>query len=197
MAACTGTSVAPQLQPILSSCLTPSGARSRGSSRASRGRDEDFAPATSHTLSLMAEHYLAASAEQLLDIVEQQLASRLRPLLQCLHLRGNSDWLLIVPISSLQQTLEGRHFRALLRYRLCMHVFPPDARYSSCEYVMDIHGDHALLCCGDAASAGFQRRHRLVQQSLGSILQAFATWSSLPMSASCATSRLSLGAARG
>ena len=36
---------------------------------------------------------------------------------------------------------------------------------------MDIHGDHALLCRGDAASAGFQLRHRLVQQSLGSILR--------------------------
>ena len=66
----TGTSVAPQLQPILSTGLTPSGARSRRSGRASRGRDEDFAPVTSHTQSLMAEHFFAASAAQLLDIVE-------------------------------------------------------------------------------------------------------------------------------
>ena len=119
----------------------------------------------------MAEHFFAASAAQLLDIVEQPLASRLRSLLQCLQLRGTSDWLLAVPIPGLQQTLEGRHFRALLRYRLCMQMFPPDARCSSCSSVMDIYGDHALLCRGDAASAGFQLRHRLVQQSLGSILR--------------------------
>ena len=36
---------------------------------------------------------------------------------------------------------------------------------------MDIYGDHALLCCGDVASAGFQLRHRVVQQSLGTILR--------------------------
>ena len=36
---------------------------------------------------------------------------------------------------------------------------------------MDIYGDHALLFCGDAAFAGFQLCHRLVQQSLGTILR--------------------------
>ena len=36
---------------------------------------------------------------------------------------------------------------------------------------MDIYGDHALLCRGDPSSAGFQLRHRLVQQSLSTILR--------------------------
>ena len=36
---------------------------------------------------------------------------------------------------------------------------------------MDVYGDHALLCRCDPASAGFQFRHRVVQQTLGIILR--------------------------
>ena len=76
-----------------------------------------------------------------------------------------------MPILSLQQTLDGRHFCALLRYRLCMLFFPLASLYLSCGTSMDIYGDHALLHRGDPSSAGFQLRHRMVQQSLGTILR--------------------------
>ena len=46
-----------------------------------------------------------------------------------------------------------------------------DARCSSCRSFIDIYGYHTLLYRGNAASAGFQLRHHLVQQSLGTILQ--------------------------
>ena len=36
---------------------------------------------------------------------------------------------------------------------------------------MDVFGDHALLCRGDPAYAGFQLRHRLVQQTLSLLLR--------------------------
>ena len=81
-----------------------------------------------------------------------------------------SDWLMAVPISGLQQTLASRHFRALLRYRLCVQLFPPDSTCLSCGTSMDINGDHALLCHGDPGSMGFQLRHGRVHQSSGVIL---------------------------
>ena len=168
LAASNDTSVAPQLQASLLPGLTASGSCLRGPGRAWRGRDEDSAPATSHTQSLLAEQFFGASVSELLAAPEPP---RLRPLLQCLQLRGTSDWLLAVPITGLQQTLDGRHFRALLRYRLCMQLFPPDSTCSSCSASMDSYGDHALLCRGDPSSAGFQLRHRLVQQTLGTILR--------------------------
>ena len=34
---------------------------------------------------------------------------------------------------------------------------------------MDEYGDHAFVCRGDLASAGFQLRHRVVQQSFSII----------------------------
>ena len=36
---------------------------------------------------------------------------------------------------------------------------------------MNVYGDHALLCCGDPGSAGFQLRHCVMQQSLVIILR--------------------------
>ena len=84
---------------------------------------------------------------------------------------GSSYWLLAVPISGLQQTLDGLHYRALLRYRVCMDMFPEQASCPCCQDTMDIFGDHALLCCRQPTSAGFQLRHRLVQHTLGTLLQ--------------------------
>ena len=75
--------------------------------------------------------------------------------------------LLAAPVPGLQQTLGGLHYRSLLRYRLCMQMFPDDASCLSCQAPMDIFADHALLCRKHPSSAGFQLCHRLVQQTLG------------------------------
>ena len=103
-----------------------------------------------------------------------------------LLIRGTSDWLLAVRISGLQQTLEGCYFRVVLWYRMGMQMFLANARCSSSRSLMDIYGDHALLCRGDAVSASFQLHHRLVQRSLvqSSCRLAFAILLSLPTSAS-------------
>ena len=84
---------------------------------------------------------------------------------------GTSSWLLVAPVPGLQQTLGGLHYRSLLRYRLFMPMFPVGADCTSCQSPMDIFGDHALLCRRDPSSAGFQLRHRLVQQTLGQLLR--------------------------
>ena len=99
------------------------------------------------------------------------LVPRFRALWDRLHERGTHHWLLAVPIHGLQQTLSMRHFRALLRYRLCMHMFPAYFKCPSYQAPMDAFGDHALLCSSDSRSGGFQLRHSLVQRSLGIILQ--------------------------
>ena len=135
------------------------------------GSDEDSVSATRSTQSLLAERFFVAASAQVLDGVEPSLVPRYRALLDCLQLQGTSHWLLAVPISGLQQTLDGRHYRALLRYRLCMQMFAADSTCTSCRAPMDTFGDHALLCHGDPHSSGFQLRHRLVQRTLGSILQ--------------------------
>ena len=103
------------------------------------------------------------------DLVEPSHSARFASFLQCLQMQGTSSWLLVAPIPGLQQTLGGLHYRSLLRYRLCMRMFLEDA--SSCQAPMDIFGDHALLCRRDPSSAGFQLRHRLVQQTLGLLLR--------------------------
>ena len=99
------------------------------------------------------------------------LASRLRAILQCPQIPSTSDWILAVPICGLQQTLDDRHFRALLRNQLCKQMLLPASTCSSCGALMNIYGDHALLCGGDPNSAGFHLCRRLVQQSLGIILR--------------------------
>ena len=64
------------------------------------------------------------SKTPLLAAVKPPLASHLSPLMQCLQLCDTSVKFLVVSISSFVHTLEGRYFRALLRYPLCMKVFP-------------------------------------------------------------------------
>ena len=130
----------------------------------SRKRDEDFAPATSHTQSLLAEHFFVASVAQLLDIVEQPL-----PLACALSCSAFSSVALVTGSVLYPFLACIRPSRAATSAPCCgtgcvCRCFPP-------ILVMDIHGDHAFLCRGDAASAGFQLRHRLVQQSLGSIMR--------------------------
>ena len=148
LAARSGTSAIPQLRSSRSTGVPFLASRRCGSGRSPHGDHEDAASATSHTQSHMADQFFVAAASQIRDSVPPPLASRLHPLLQCLQLRGTSNWLLAVPIPGLQQTLDGLHFRALLRYRLCMPLFPPDSTCSSCGASVDLYGDHALLCRG-------------------------------------------------
>ena len=133
--------------------------------------DEDSISATRSAQSLLTERFFIAASAQVLDGLEPSLVPRYRTPLDCLQLEGTNIWLLAAPISGLQQTFDGRHYHARLRYRLCMKMFVADSICRSFRAPMDTFGGHALLCHGDPQSSGFQPRHRLVQRTLGSILQ--------------------------
>ena len=144
IAASDGTSVTPQRGSSSSSTHTARGTSLRGADRALAGSDEDTVSATPSSQSFLAEQFFVAAAAQACDLVDPEHAPRFRSFLQCLQMRGSSYWLLAVPISGLQQTLDGLHYRALLRYRLCMQMFLEQALCPSCEDAMDVFGDHAV-----------------------------------------------------
>ena len=121
--------------------------------RATLGIDEDFVSTTRFTQSLLAERFIVDTLALALDGVKPSLVPWHRALLVSLQLEGTGRWLLAVPISGLQQTLNGRHYYALMRYRLCMQMFVACSTCTSCR---------ALLCHGVPHSSDFQIRHRLV-----------------------------------
>ena len=104
--------------------LAPRGSRLRRLGRAMPDCDEDSVSATQSSQSLLAEQFFVTVAAQVLDGVEPSHVPRFRALLDFLQERGTHHWLLAVPVPGLQQNLGMRHFRALLRYRLCMQMFP-------------------------------------------------------------------------
>ncbi|GJR47306.1 hypothetical protein Tco_1315409 [Tanacetum coccineum] len=56
-----------------------------------------------------------------------------------------SDWLRVVPISGLGQTMNGKTYRSVLCYRLGVPLFSVSKPCSACSRVFagDIYGDHA------------------------------------------------------
>ncbi|GJT56704.1 RNA-directed DNA polymerase, eukaryota [Tanacetum coccineum] len=59
-----------------------------------------------------------------------------------------SDWLRVVPISGLGQTMNGKTYRSVLCYRLGVPLFLVSMPCSACSKVFtgDIYGDHAVSC---------------------------------------------------
>ncbi|GJV25984.1 hypothetical protein Tco_1378679 [Tanacetum coccineum] len=61
-----------------------------------------------------------------------------------------SDWLRVVPISGLGQTMNGKTYRCVLCYRLGVPLFSVSKPCSACSKVFtgDVYGDHAVSCAG-------------------------------------------------
>ncbi|GJR91880.1 hypothetical protein Tco_0215891 [Tanacetum coccineum] len=76
-----------------------------------------------------------------------------------------SDWLRVVPISGLGQTMNGRTYRCVLCYRLGVPLFSVSKSCSACSRVFagDIYGDHAVSCAG---IVGVEHRHNIVRDTL-------------------------------
>ncbi|GJT48789.1 hypothetical protein Tco_0974946 [Tanacetum coccineum] len=76
-----------------------------------------------------------------------------------------SDWLRVVPISGLGQTMNGRTYRCVLCYRLGVPLFSVTKPCSACSRVFmgDIYGDHAVSCAG---IVGIKHRHNVVRDTL-------------------------------
>ncbi|GJX84312.1 hypothetical protein Tco_0335086 [Tanacetum coccineum] len=76
-----------------------------------------------------------------------------------------SDWLHVVPISGLGQTINGKTYRSIMCYHLGVPLFSVSKPCSACSrvFVGDIYGDHAVLCDG---IIGINHRHNMVCDTL-------------------------------
>ncbi|KAL6538342.1 hypothetical protein OROGR_012330 [Orobanche gracilis] len=102
---------------------------------------------------------VAASAESVFSLSPRQVA--LWKSQQGAH---SSDWLRVVPISGLGQTMNGRTYRCVLGYRLGVALFPVSMPCSTCSRVFDgdLFGDHAVSCAG---MVGIKHRHNIVRDT--------------------------------
>nr|GFA35142.1 hypothetical protein [Tanacetum cinerariifolium] len=76
-----------------------------------------------------------------------------------------SDWLRVVSISGLGQTMNGKTYRSVLCYRLGVPLFTASKPCSVCSRVFaeDIYGDHDVSCAG---IIGIKHRHNVVRDTL-------------------------------
>ncbi|GJV44339.1 ankyrin repeat-containing protein ITN1-like protein [Tanacetum coccineum] len=86
-----------------------------------------------------------------------------------------SDWLRVVPISGLGQTMNGKTYRSVLCYRLGVPLFSASKPCSACSRVFagDIYGDHAVSC---AEIIGIKHRHNVVRDTLVDIYMLLYSW---------------------
>ncbi|GJX32555.1 hypothetical protein Tco_0242410 [Tanacetum coccineum] len=72
---------------------------------------------------------------------------------------------MVVPISGLGQTMNGRTYRCVLCYRLGVPLFYVPKPCSTCSKVFagDIYGDHDVSCAG---IIGIKHRHNVVRDTL-------------------------------
>nr|GEV25203.1 hypothetical protein [Tanacetum cinerariifolium] len=76
-----------------------------------------------------------------------------------------SDWLRVVSISGLGQTMNSKTYRCVLCYRLGVSLFSVSNPCSACSKIFtdDIYGDHVVSCAG---IVGIKHRHNLVRDTL-------------------------------
>nr|GFD55992.1 hypothetical protein [Tanacetum cinerariifolium] len=75
-----------------------------------------------------------------------------------------SDWLRVVSISGLGQTMNGKTYRCVLCYRLGVSLFSVSKSCSACSKVFmgDIYGDHVVSCAG---IIGMKHRYNVVRDT--------------------------------
>ncbi|GJV93233.1 hypothetical protein Tco_1541046 [Tanacetum coccineum] len=78
------------------------------------------------------------------------LSPRQMALWQSQREEHTSDWLRVVPISGLGQTMNGKTYRCVLCYRLGVPLFSVSKPCSACSKVFtgDVYGDHVVSCAG-------------------------------------------------
>ncbi|GJV27148.1 hypothetical protein Tco_1383596 [Tanacetum coccineum] len=76
-----------------------------------------------------------------------------------------SDWLRVVLISGLGQTMNSKTYRCVLCYRFGVPLFSAPKSCSTCSKVFtgDIYGDHAVSCAG---IIGIKHRYNVVRDTL-------------------------------
>jgi hypothetical protein len=93
------------------------------------------------------------------------LSTRQMALWRSLNEDHTSDWLRVIPISGLGQTMNARTYRCVLCYRMGVPLFSTQIPCSACSrvFVGDTYGDHAVSCAG---IIGIKHRHNIVRDTL-------------------------------
>ncbi|KAL8233414.1 hypothetical protein R6Q59_019514 [Mikania micrantha] len=102
------------------------------------------------TVPLKAQHVLASALFsgiiQNLE-VNFNISPRQKAVLECLQAPHAQDFLRVVPIDGLGQHMSALEYRAILKYRLMIPLFPTDAPCPVCHKVyLDSFGEHAVHC---------------------------------------------------
>jgi len=101
--------------------------------------------------------------------VRFDLSPRQKAVVSCLQAPRAQDYLTVIPIEGLGQHMSPLEYRAILKYRLMIPLFPIDEPCPVCRKVcLDAFGDHAVHC---KELPGFKYRHDLVRDVLCDILK--------------------------
>ncbi|XP_022040435.1 uncharacterized protein LOC110942984 [Helianthus annuus] len=97
------------------------------------------------------------------------LFPRQKAVFNCLRAPHAQDFLTVIPIEGLGQHMSAVEYRAILKYRLMIPLFPVDEPCPVCRKVcLDTFGEHAVHC---KELPGFKYRHDLVRDILFDILK--------------------------
>lgn len=97
------------------------------------------------------------------------MSSRQRVVLECLQAPHAQDFLTVTPIEGLGQHMSAVEYRAILKYRLMIPLFPVDESCPVCRKVcLDNFGEHAIHC---KELPRFKYRHDLVRDVLCDVLK--------------------------
>ncbi|KAJ0534391.1 putative exostosin [Helianthus annuus] len=97
------------------------------------------------------------------------LSPRQKAVIECLKGPHAQDFLTVIPIEGLGQCMSAVEYRAILKYRLMIPMYPEDETCPICHKAcMDKYGEHAVHC---KELPGFKYRHDWVRNVLGDILR--------------------------
>ncbi|KAJ0843610.1 putative exostosin [Helianthus annuus] len=108
---------------------------------------------------------------EIVKTVEEKFAfsPRQRAVFECLRAPHAQDFLSVVPIEGLGQCMSAVEYRAILKYRLMIPLFPDDDPCPVCrKCCLDSFGEHAVHC---KELPGFKYRHDLVRDVLYDVLK--------------------------
>ncbi|KAJ0523272.1 putative exostosin [Helianthus annuus] len=97
------------------------------------------------------------------------LSSRQKAVWECLKGPHAQDFLTVIPIEGLGQCMSAIEYRAIVKYRLMIPMYPEDETCPICRKAcMDKYGEHAVHC---KELLGFKYRHDWVRDVLWDILR--------------------------
>ena len=97
------------------------------------------------------------------------MAVRQKVIFECLRISHAQDFLLAIPINGLGQHMSPVEYRAIIKYRLMILIYPVDEICHVCRKAcLDSFGEHAVHC---RELPGFKYQHNLVRDVLFDIFR--------------------------